>query len=603
MTIIKELEKELSFQLPDFVNFVKTEGACTGLIEYNRQKLTVYYQTKTQLAHAILQIKRYGFEKPYRYEIECAFENLRVMVDCSRNAVLNLPTVKRLIRLLALMGYNGLMLYTEDTYEVDNEPYFGYLRGRYSQAELAELDAYAARFGVELIPCIQTLAHLNSITRWGEYIPIIDCNDILLTEEARTYELIDNMFASLRKVYTTKRLHIGMDEAHMVGLGKYLDKHGYTNRFEILKRHLEKVLEIAKKYGFEPMMWSDMYFRLANHGAYTPIAEDKIEEIKKHIPADVELIYWDYYSKEESHYDAMIENHKKLTEKLSFADGIYHWVGYAPMIDHTVQNIQPATKSCIKNGVKSLLATIWGDDGGEGSVYNNLPALAYQAELAYHGGDASRVGDVFYALTGIEYDAFCALELVNVVGDYPHTVQNPCKYMLFNDPLLGVMDCLVVDGDKEKLLTAIEKLKAGEKTAYGLTFKTLRTLSEVIYLKYDLGVRTRSAYQSGNKEELGRLCNHEYKKLRRLIDKFYTTFRAQWYDENKPHGFDVQDIRIGGLIQRLKNTRRTIAEYVQGKRTEIPELEEKILNFHCNVDYEKTICCNKWTINSTCNVL
>ena len=109
MEIIKELEKELSFQLPDFVNFIKTDGACTSLIEYDQQKLTVYYQTKTQLAHAILQIKRHGFEKPYRYKIESAFENLRVMVDCSRNAVLNVPTVKRMIRLLALLGYNGLM--------------------------------------------------------------------------------------------------------------------------------------------------------------------------------------------------------------------------------------------------------------------------------------------------------------------------------------------------------------------------------------------------------------------------------------------------------------------------------------------------------------
>jgi hypothetical protein len=134
--------------------------------------------------------------------------------------------------------------------------------------------------------------------------------------------------------------------------------------------------------------------------------------------------------------EGMIENHKKLTEKMSFADGIYHWVGYAPMIDHSLRNILPATKSCIKNGVKSLLATIWGDDGAEGSVYNNLPALAYQAELAYHGGDASKVADTFYALTGVEYEAFCALELANVVGDYPHTVQNPCKYMLFNDLLI-----------------------------------------------------------------------------------------------------------------------------------------------------------------------
>lgn len=59
-----------------------------------------------------------------------------------------------------------------------------------------------------------------------------------------------------------------MDEAHMVGLGKYLDQHGYRNRQEIMQRHLEMVLSICKQYGFTVQMWSDMFFRLAFHGAY-----------------------------------------------------------------------------------------------------------------------------------------------------------------------------------------------------------------------------------------------------------------------------------------------------------------------------------------------
>ena len=59
-----------------------------------------------------------------------------VMIDCSRNAVMNVPTVKRFCDIIAKMGYNTLMLYTEDTYEVDNQPYFGYLRGRYSKEEI-----------------------------------------------------------------------------------------------------------------------------------------------------------------------------------------------------------------------------------------------------------------------------------------------------------------------------------------------------------------------------------------------------------------------------------------------------------------------------------
>lgn len=38
---------------------------------------------------------------------------------------------------------NTLMLYTEETYTVPDEPYFGAYRGRYSQDEIREMDAYA----------------------------------------------------------------------------------------------------------------------------------------------------------------------------------------------------------------------------------------------------------------------------------------------------------------------------------------------------------------------------------------------------------------------------------------------------------------------------
>ena len=61
------------------------------------------------------------------------------------------------------MGLNAVCLYTEDTYEVPNEPFFGYLRGRYETSELKELDDYAADFGIEMFPCIQTLGHMEQV--------------------------------------------------------------------------------------------------------------------------------------------------------------------------------------------------------------------------------------------------------------------------------------------------------------------------------------------------------------------------------------------------------------------------------------------------------
>ena len=92
------------------------------------------------------------------------FDTFGVMIDMSRNAVMSLDGLKRFLPLLKKMGYNCVMLYTEDTYEVDGEPYFGYMRGRYSKTEMKEIDDFADGLGMTVIPCIQTLAHLNAIS-------------------------------------------------------------------------------------------------------------------------------------------------------------------------------------------------------------------------------------------------------------------------------------------------------------------------------------------------------------------------------------------------------------------------------------------------------
>ena len=116
---------------------------------------------------------------------------LGVMIDCSRNAVPKVSAVKKLIDALQKMGYNTLELYTEDTFEVEDEPYFGYLRGRYSSEEIKEIDKYASAHGIELIPCIQTLAHFSNSVKLPRFWNITDVNDILLIDEEQTYEFIE----------------------------------------------------------------------------------------------------------------------------------------------------------------------------------------------------------------------------------------------------------------------------------------------------------------------------------------------------------------------------------------------------------------------------
>ena len=109
--------------------------------------------------------------------METYFKRFGLMIDCSRNSILNIQTFKRLVDYLSILGYNNIMLYTEDTYEVEGEPYFGYLKGRYSINEIKEMDEYAKSKGIELTPCIQTLAHLAGIFRYVDYMNIKDIEE------------------------------------------------------------------------------------------------------------------------------------------------------------------------------------------------------------------------------------------------------------------------------------------------------------------------------------------------------------------------------------------------------------------------------------------
>lgn len=72
-----------------------------------------------------------------------------------------------------------------------------------------------------------------------------------------------------------------------------------------------------------------------------------------------------------------------------------------------------------------------------------------------------------------------------------------------------------------------------------------------------------------------------------LLEDFYVTFEKQWMLENKPHGFDVQDIRIGGLIMRVRHNKQRLSQFVRGDIERIEELEEHLLDVNCRSEDEK----------------
>ena len=474
-----------------------------------------------------------------------------LMVDCSRNAVMNLTALKRFVKVISALGYDTLMLYTEDTYEVDGEPYFGHQRGRFSKAELKEADAFCRENGVELIPCIQTLAHLNAMFKWvNRYGAINDTADILLADDDRTYELIDKIFATLSECFTTRKIHIGMDEAYMVGLGKYRDKHGDNDRFEIINRHLHKVCDMADKYGFKPMIWSDMFCKLAvSSSDYYSTADLEAIRKKANLPENLTLVYWDYYSTDYNRYSNMIEKNKAFGRPVAFAGGAWTWKGAV------------------------------------------LPALCYSAELLEGNENMSDAKARLKALTGMEFDDFMLLDKLD--NPTEKLDYNASKYLLYSDPFMGVYDSRVTEGVNGYYKELYKKLSAVQATDdYKPMFDSAAALADVLSVKAELGIKTRAAYLAGDTEALKDIAKNDYTAAIDKLKAFYTAFRKFWFFENKPHGFDVQDIRLGGLIMRLESCRERILSYCADKSNTIPELSEPVLEDERSKSWDNIVTAN-----------
>lgn len=516
------------------------------------------------------------------------------MADCSRNAVARVDTLKKLVRQAALMGYHFIGLYLEDTLAIPEEPYFGYMRGAYTKEEIAEVVRYAELFGVEIRPYVETLAHLNQITRYERYQKFIDTDDILLAGDERTYAFLDHYLKAVSDAFPSRRVNLGMDEAHMVGLGKYLDAHGYQNRVEIIQKHLERVMEICRKYGLQPQMWSDMFFRLAFGGEYYVKDKPMADNVK--IPEGLELVYWDYYSADEEHYDDMLRQHRKMTDKVSFAGGVWKWIGFAPHNRYSAVIGKAALSSCRRNGITSVVMTGWGDNGGEASQFSILPGLFEDARLVYED-DLPEAA--FYALTGIREEDYMKLDLSNPLPEREDRVNNAGKFLLYNDVLLGVFDPLAKQlsngyyEDAAKQLEQAVRDSSGSSLCYVL--KTQASLCRVLQDKANLGMVIRAAYDAGDREKLREIAEEAIPQLLEKLDRFYQDFRKQWMSENKAFGFEVQSLRIGGLRQRILEVQQRLEEYLSGELAEIDELEKPVLPFaYCEGADVTTLDYNRW---------
>lgn len=515
------------------------------------------------------------------------FDEVCVMLDVTQGSQLPKPeNVCKVLLRFAAMGITAFMLYMEDSYEISDEPYFGYMRSKYTFDELKSIDDCAYSLGIEAIPCMQTLGHLSQILRWKVYAPVKDTASTLLVGEEKTYELIRKMLENASKPFRTKRIHIGMDEAWGLGLGNYLNKNGYVDKTEVFSRHMKRVMEITAGLGLKPMMWGDMFFRavLGETNYYTDKELHFSKEFTSSIPENLGIVYWDYHD----HGDVtrnMLSQLKKFNREIIFAGAVRNNRGFACKHDINTRTASCTLPICKEQGIRKVMATAWGDNCPDGSIFSALLGFQLYAEHAFSKEvSEEKWYNRFKFCAKCEPKAFEDLryfdEVCGIVEEDTIVHYNAAKYLLWQDPMLGMFDANIKELELEEHYDRLAKdlsRYAAENCEYTKFFNFYAAAARTLSKKSRFGVRLHDAYKSGTGlEEI----KTDIAELTESVKELWDIHRDIWFAICKPIGWEVMDMRYGCLLGRLRTTACRIEDYLAGNIKSIPELEQPQLPYN-----------------------
>ena len=143
-------------------------------------------------------------------------------------------------------------------------------------------------------------------------------------------------------------------------------------------------------------------------------------------------------------------------------------------------------------------------------------------------------------------------------------------------------------------------LRTVPENRYSLLFDTQLGYAEALSVKSDLSLRIKAAYRSGDKAALAAIVEEDLPQVLALLDEFQTAFRTQWMACNKPFGFEVQDIRMGGVKERLNTAAIRLTQYINGELDALEELEQQDLPFHHKTATDRL---NSWRRSSSAAVM
>lgn len=340
------------------------------------------------------------------------------MLDISRCKVPTMEELSLLVDRLSLFKYNRLELYTEHTYAFRGHELVWADASPMTAAQYAKLDKMCSAAGIELVPNMNGLGHMERWLRYPKYqylaeskAPFIDPLGTVrefpttLYPDENALEFMDSLYGQFLPNFTSSSMNIGGDEPWELGMGR--SKSACENleygKYSLYLKHILGLRDLCKKRGKDVCFWADVIMQKP--------------ELAKELPPDMCAIIWGYYL--DHPYDEQCSLLSKLGIKFFTAPGTSTWNSFGSRWDCAFENIKTAAACAKKYGARGMILTQWGDGGNHQPWCAMYPAMACAAACAWGsapGEDAicSAIDKlVFFDDTGEFSRALCALGRVD----------------------------------------------------------------------------------------------------------------------------------------------------------------------------------------------
>ncbi len=503
-------------------------------------------------------VDRRGSLASCRIEDAPDFPRRGIMLDVSRGKVPTLDCLRELVDRCASLKLNVLMLYVEHTFRFRRHPEIGAGCSPLEAETLRELDDYAARNHVELIPCLQSLGHMEHVLRLPRYAELAESARrwSLAPSHPGTYTLLEELYQEFLPNFRSPLFHANCDEPFDLGQGRSAARAAAIGPGALFREHVERVRELAGALGKRTLVWADF-------------VHQHPDQISK-LPDDLVLLDWGYEADHDFERAAAFSS-----RGLEFwvCPGTSTWNALFPRLRNALDNIAGWADAGRRHGARGLLLTDWGDFGHYNLLGNSWLPYAWAAQQAWSGDVPARRFDRACARVLFRDESAETLRAIRALDrhDAGFRIPNasPIQLLYFDDLDAAFFLRGARPGAVRRSLASLEKART-RLVATGPRFRAdPLTHAELVHAAEASILALRKALVARDyvawRERPGVLDARDRRRMARVMHGLAEEQRAQgrrlrglWLSRSRPSNFELTRRRLDRSIRSLRRAARAL---------------------------------------------